>query len=219
VHDSGEANGIDRRVVLGLGAAVGASAWSVTRVQAAVGSAKIEAGDVAEITKDWPEPAKAAAADMLRKYGPPQEATARLLVWRDNGPWKRTIVHRDGADHAFATPHKDVLEQVVEYKVPLNFFNALAVYNGSVLADRTRGELTAHCDKESTNFLALNLAHDIIRGRLTAEQAREAHTKALQELMAGKNPDYTQKLMIGSPQGELADPDTATIAGTSTNPR
>ena len=219
MEHSREADGIDRRRALALGAAVGASVWGATRAQAAVGPAKIEAGDVAEITREWPEAARAAAADMLRKYGPPQEATARLLVWRDNGPWKRTVVHRDAADHAFATPHKDVLEQVVEYKVPLNFFNALAVYNGSVLADRTRGELTAHCDKETTNFLALNLAHDIIRGRLTAEQAREAHTRALQELMAGKSPDYTQKLMIGSPQGELADPDTPTIPGTNAGPR
>ena len=217
MQDSRESNGMDRRRLLGLGAAAGASVWTAATSRAA--GDKIEAGDVARITADWPEAARAAAANMLRKYGPPQEATDRLLIWRDNGPWKRTVVHRNGADHAFATPHKDVLEQVVEYKVPLNFFNALAVYNGSVLADRTRGELTAHCDKETTNFLALNLAHDIIRGRLTAEQAREAHTSALQELMAGKSPDYTQKLMIGSPQGELADPDTATIAGTSTNPR
>ena len=217
MQDSRESNGIDRRRLLGLGAAAGASVWTAATSRAA--GDKIEAGDVARITADWPEAAKAAAADMLRKYGPPQEATDRLLIWRDNGPWKRTVVHRNGADHAFATPHKDVLEQVVEYKVPLNFFNALAVYNGSVLADRTRGELTAHCDRETTNFLALNLAHDIIRGRLTAEQAREAHTSALQELMAGKSPDYTQKLMIGSPQGELADPDTPTVPGTSTNPR
>ena len=217
MQDSRESNGIDRRRLLGLGAAAGASIWTAATSRAA--GDKIEAGDVARITADWPEPAKAAAADMLRKYGPPLEATDRLLIWRDNGPWKRTVVHRNGADHAFATPHKDVLEQVVEYKVPLNFFNALAVYNGSVLADRTRGELTAHCDRETTNFLALNLAHDIIRGRLTAEQAREAHTSALQELMAGKSPDYTQKLMIGSPQGELADPDTPTVPGTSTNPR
>ena len=217
MQDSRESNGIDRRRLLGLGAAAGASVWTAATSRAA--GDKIEAGDVARITADWPEAAKAAAADMLRKYGPPQEATDRLLIWRDNGPWKRTVVHRNGADHAFATPHKDVLEQVVEYKVPLNFFNALSVYNGSVLADRTRGELTAHCDRETTNFLALNLAHDIIRGRLTAEQAREAHTSALQELMAGKSPDYTQKLMIGSPQGELADPDTPTIAGTNTNPR
>ena len=217
MQDSRESNGIDRRRLLGLGAAAGASVWTAATSRAA--GDKIEAGDVARITADWPEAAKAAAADMLRKYGPPQEATDRLLIWRDNGPWKRTVVHRNGADHAFATPHKDVLEQVVEYKVPLNFFNALAVYNGSVLADRTRGELTAHCDRETTNFLALNLAHDIIRGRLTAEQAREAHTSALQELMAGKSPDYSQKLMIGSPQGELADPDTPTVPGTSTNPR
>ena len=53
-----------------------------------------------------------------------------------------------------------MLEQTVSYKVPLNFFNALAVYDGSLLADRTRGELTAWCDREATNVLTLNLAED-----------------------------------------------------------
>lgn len=214
----GKSSGIDRRRLLRLGTAAGASVWAVTAARAA-GDRKIEAGDVAEITKEWPEAAKAAASDMLQKYGPPQEATATLLIWRQNGPWKRTIVHRDGADHAFARPHKDVLEQVVEYKVPINLFNALATYDGSLLADRTRGELTAHCDTEATNFLLVNLAHDIIRGHLTAEQARDAHTQAIRELMAGKRPEYTQKLTIGAPQGDLSDPDTPTIPGSNATAR
>jgi hypothetical protein len=134
-----------------------------------------------------------------------------MLIWRSNGSWKRTIVHKSGVDHAFATPHRDVLEQTVEHKVPLNFYNALAVYNGSLIADRTRGELTAWCDREATNMLSLNLAQDILRGRITAEQAREAHAQALRELQAGKPPETMQKLTIPPPQGDLTDPDTAAV--------
>jgi hypothetical protein len=190
---------------------VAVSAWIAT-AQAAPPDAKPDAGAVAEITKDWPAVSKSAANDILQKYGPPQEATATMVIWRSNGPWKRTIVHKTGVEHAFAAAHQDVLEQTVEYKVPLNFYNALAVYNGSLIADRTRGELTAWCDREATNMLSLNLAQDILRGRITAEQAREAHAQAMRELQAGTPPETMQKLTIPPPQGDLTDPDTPAVA-------
>ncbi|MGH8284417.1 MAG: hypothetical protein ACRETT_01460 [Steroidobacteraceae bacterium] len=36
-------------------------------------------------------------------------------------------------------PHKDVLEQVIDYKVPPDKFDDLARYDGSVIAERTKG--------------------------------------------------------------------------------
>jgi hypothetical protein len=199
-------------VVFLAGASLGAAALA----KAATLPAKIEPAEVVEITKDWPEAARNAARDIMQKYGPPQEATPNLLIWRENGPWKRTVVHKDAAEHAFPKEHKDAVEQVVPYKVPVNFFNALAVYNGSVVADRTRGELTSFGDTETTNMLSLNLAHEVMRGRMSAEQAREAHTQAIRDMEGGKPPELAQKLLVGSPQGDLRDPDTATVTGTST---
>lgn len=206
---------IGRRELLRAGALAGLGAIAAPAEAAGPGT-KLEAADVAAIVKEWPQAARDAAAEMVRTYGPPQEATVSMLVWRGNGPWKRTVVHRDAVDHAFPAPHKDVLEQVVEYKVPLNFFNALAVYNGSVVADRTRGELTAHCNSEAANFLSLNFAHDILRGRITAEQAREAHAQAARELASGGTPDYAKKLLIEAPQGDLSDPDTPAVSTPAT---
>jgi hypothetical protein len=210
--------GIGRRDLLKAGAVASVAAVAPP-AQAAAPGAKLEAAEVAEIVKEWPQVSRDAVAATLRSYGPPQEATATMLVWRGNGPWKRTIVHRDAVDHAFPAPHKDVLEQVVEYKVPLNFFNALAVYNGSVVADRTRGELTAHCDSEAANFLSLNFAHDILRGKITAEQAREEHAQAARELASGGTPDYAKKLLIEAPQGDLSDPDTPAVSTRATTPK
>jgi hypothetical protein len=206
----GTLDGMGRRWAPGIAAAA-AAAW-IASAHAASPESRPDAAAVAEITKDWPAASKAAATDILQRYGVPQEMTATMLIWRDNGPWKRTIVHKSGADHAFAAPHQDVVEQTVSYKVPLNFFNALAVYDGSLIADRTRGELTAWCDREATNMLALNLAQDILRGRITPEQAREAHAQALREMQAGRPPETMQTLTIPPPQGDLADPDTPAIA-------
>lgn len=163
--------------------------------------------------RDWPKPSQDAAAEMIRKYGPPQEATPTLLIWTGNAPWLRTIVHKTPVEHDFPIKHADVLEQAVEYRVPLNFFEAIATFDGSVIPDRTRGELVAHCDRESTNILALNLARDIIRGEKTAEQARQAMAAAMREIEAGRMPDDAKALRLGPAQGDLADPDTAVVAG------
>ena len=40
----------------------------------------------------WPTASRKAATEMLGTYGPPQEVTDHLLIWRYNSPWKRTVV-------------------------------------------------------------------------------------------------------------------------------
>ena len=72
--------------------------------------------------------------------------------------------------------------------------------------------MSAHCDREETNILALNLAHDIIRGQKTVAQAREAMAAGVREIGAGRVPDDARELRLGPPQGDLSDPDTATVA-------
>jgi hypothetical protein len=202
---------IGRRLLLQAGAFAGAGALTGLPAWAAA-PAQADQATVVDLIKDWPQEAKAAAEEMLRKYGAPQEATATHLRWQDNRPWTRTVVHKAAVEHDFPAKHTDVLEQVVPYRVPLNFFEALATFNGSVVADRTRGELAAHCDREQTNILALNLAHDIIRGQKTVAQAREAMGTGLREIAAGRIPDDARELRLGPPQGDLRDPDTPTVA-------
>nr|WP_165767993.1 hypothetical protein [Virgibacillus indicus] len=109
---------------------------------------------------------------IIEKYGVPQEATASRLIWHNNGPWKRTIVHRDAVPHNFPTPHPDFLEQTINYRTPVDLFDDIAFYDGSCYPDRTRGEVTAICDKEEMNMLSINLFNDIVTGKRTAEDAK-----------------------------------------------
>jgi hypothetical protein len=200
-----------RRLLLQAVATAGAGALTGGSARAAA-PAQPDQSTVADLIEDWPQESRAAAQEMLRKYGAPQEASATQLRWQDNRPWTRTVVHKAAVEHDFPTKHADVLEQTVPYRVPLNFFEALATFNGSVVPDRTRGELTARCDREGTNILALNLAHDIIRGQKTVAQAREAMGTGLREIAAGRIPDDARDLRLGPPQGDLRDPDTPTVA-------
>lgn len=48
--------------------------------------------------------------------------------------------------------------------VPPEKYEEVAGYDGSVIAERTKGELAARCDMEEANHVALNLAHEIVTG-------------------------------------------------------
>ncbi|HEV7268004.1 MAG TPA: hypothetical protein VGN83_24330 [Falsiroseomonas sp.] len=155
---------------------------------------------VDRIIRDWPQTATQAARTMLDKYGPPAEATPTRLIWFNNGPWKRTTVLKEEIDHDFPMPHKDVLEQVINYEVAPDKMDELAAYDGSVIVERTRGEMSARCDKEAANILALNLAHDIVRGNKSVDEARRAYGEAMKAVMAGNPPEITQRLTFQPPQ-------------------
>ncbi|MFD1036942.1 hypothetical protein ACFQ3N_00680 [Virgibacillus byunsanensis] len=112
------------------------------------------------------------AKTIIQKYGYPHEATMSRLIWYNNGPWKRTIIHRDTVPHNFPTPHLDFLEQTIDYRVPVNLFDDVAAFDGSVYLDRTKGEASATCHKEAMNLLSLNLLSDIVTGKLDVQGAK-----------------------------------------------
>ena len=65
----------------------------------------------------------------------------------------------------------------------------LARFNGSLVAERTRGTLTARCDSEAMNFLAINLANDIVTGKRTVEEARKLRIPIIGILDTNCDPD------------------------------
>lgn len=168
-------------------------------------SAKVE-----KVIKDWKEKPQKVAREMTKKYGTPQEITEQRLVWHNNGPWKRTELINEEIDHEFPMPHKDMLMQVISYEVPAEKFDELAEYDGSVIAERTRGELAARCDKEAANFLALNLAHEIVTGERSVEEAREAYGEQIVAFAKGESAPLMEELNF-RPQRTAGDPDKTTL--------
>lgn len=156
----------------------------------------------------WPVERQVLAAHLVTRYGEPREVTASALTWYDNGPWKRTVLYKDGDLHKFPLSHQDVLWQTVNYKVPLNKVVALITYDGSLLIDRTRGELTVHCDSEEANMLTLNIANDIVTGEDTVEQALAYHGQVVEGMRIKEPEEYPQKLRFKSPKtnATTADP-------------
>ncbi len=170
---------------------------------------KVNGKIVDRYVASWPTASHGAADQMIAKYGPPDEATPSMLVWYNNGDWKRTIVHRDVYDHNFPQPHQDVLEQVIDYRVPPESLADLDRFDGSLSVNRTRGELTSWAQSEDENRRAIDRADDIIHDRLAVDEARQSMARSAALTTSGKSveskPGWNWKRSVGSP----ADPDSA----------
>src|SRR5690606_36221215 len=151
---------------------------------------------------------KHAANSMVSKYGLPQEASENLLVWENTAPFKRTKVYKDEVTHNFPAPHSDVLAQVIDYRIPEEKVAELIRFDGSLVYDGTKGELTARSDKEEMNILAFNLADEIIKGRKEVEEARMEYARSASAFSMGNTNQYTNALML-TPASETADADMA----------
>lgn len=192
-----------------------------SRVKTASDSAAIEKptitvvamADVEAFIADWPAMAKRSVKQTIDKYGPPNEATPSHLLWFSNGPWKRTIVHRHEIPHDFPQPHTDVIENVINYEVPVEKLTELGYYDSSLYVDRTRGEASARCDMEAANILSLNLMNDIVHGKYTAEQARKIYAEVTAAFMMNRPAPYAEALQFIPPTEAPRFTDESQISG------
>lgn len=158
----------------------------------------------ASLTSGWPEVSNTAAREMIEKHGDPQEVTSDSLIWRNVAPFKKIVVHKVTYNHRFPLMHQNALEHVVEYKAPANKVAQIWKYNGSIVLDRTKGEMSSFADNEAMNILALNLAHDIMTGKRGTENARMTYGKETINYLNGNKTAFTQVLTFGG-QYETAD--------------
>lgn len=168
---------------------------------------------VQTIIEDWPAMSKKSAHQMIDKYGPPNEAIPSRVIWYNNGPWKRTIVYRDEVPHHFPNPHSDVIEGFIDYRVPPEKMSELAAFDGSVIVERTKGEVSARCDMEAANFLALNVMHDIVTGKLTVEEARKLYSEVASAYVLSRPAPYAEGFQFDVPRGGTAETDQVQMAG------
>jgi hypothetical protein len=163
-------------------------------------------------TAGWPEQSREAAQLVIDRYGPPDEATASELTWHRPGPWKRIVASRIFHAHNFPVPHTDSVESVIDYRVPVDKVTDIARFDGSVILERTAGEVSARCHDEQANFLALNLMHDMVTGAKTADEARAHYAREFADYRRRKPTPYMERLHFTPPQGGTADPDVRVLS-------
>jgi hypothetical protein len=161
-----------------------------------------------KMTATWSESSKSAIESMSAKYGLPNAVTDDMVVWTSAAPFKRIVISKEEVDHQFPTQHSDILTQTINYQVPINKVVELAKFNGSLIVDRTKGEISARNENEEMNILSLNLADKIVRGEMKAEQARREYSKNAEAFASGQTSNLITSLNFRV-QGVTADPDKA----------
>jgi hypothetical protein len=159
-----------------------------------------------ETIRDWPKESRDAAQLVIDKYGEPHETTDSLLIWHKVGPFKRMVASKEFWKHDFPAPHIDAVESVIDYEVAPEFFTSLAEFDGSVIVERTTGEVSARCHDEEANTLALNLMNDVVTGAKSTAEARDYYAKEFLDFRRGKPTPYMDELRF-EPGTGTADPD------------
>lgn len=160
-----------------------------------------------KVTESWPDSSRSAINDLTTKYGMPDAVTDKMVIWNNSGPFKRSVVFREEINHMFPYQHSDVLLQTLNYRVPLDKVSDLSKFDGSLIVDRTKGELSARNHRQEMNILAFNLADKIIRGEMTVEEARREFSKNAEALMSGNTNNLLTSLNFDT-RGNTSDPDT-----------
>jgi len=179
-------------------------------------SQDVDRAIIEDHTIDWPETPRALADDLVATYGVPDEATPHRLIWHEAGDWKRIHLSREGTPHDFPQPHEDYLQGTIDYPIDPGDVDDLIAFDGSISCSRTRGELSVECRSESMNFITVNLAHDVVTGRKTVEEAREAFAKLVVEARLGQDPAYARGIQFEAPEDHQGDPGEAIVAATLT---
>ena len=160
----------------------------------------------------WHTEPQESARRLIDHYGEPDEYSATQLIWHNTTDgWKRTILVDEVVPHNFPAPHNDYLAQSIDYKVPLDMHSTLAAYDGSLTVERTKGEMSARCGGTSMNFVAVNLAHEIIIGERTIDDARVEYARLYRLHQNGETHPYTEGFVFDLPTSDTKDSDVAIV--------
>lgn len=152
----------------------------------------------------WPARAGNAARITMARYGRPDEVGPDALVWRANGPWLKTTVHRRSWPRYVFRVNRDYLENAIAYAVPSRSLVDLARFDAKLSAGPGLAWLSSRSESENRNCLALNLADEIINGKRSVAEARAFRAKILRLADSGKSSPYLKGLLFAADGGAFS---------------
>jgi hypothetical protein len=148
------------------------------------------------VAANWCVYSKAEAKRLLDEYGHPDQIGPDRLVWFNRFPWNKIAVWNTENCRYSGTLRPDDMEQTVAYIVPVAKLRALAAFSRRLVVSQDRKQLTARGHSEALNFLALNLANEIVREDLSPGDARSLYARIYRLSKAGKSSHYMQGLLF-----------------------
>ena len=100
----------------------------------------------------------------------------------------------------------------IDYRVPPELAHLILQFDGSILVDRTWGEVAGWCAAEAANVLGLHMVHELVTGKPSVEEAR--HLRAEHRgLQPGPRRALCRAAAVGGPQGGTDDRDGTKLSG------
>jgi hypothetical protein len=146
----------------------------------------------------WPEAGRQAAQALMEKYGEPDWSSSARIEWLHRGSFKRIAVNA-------APGALGIIENTIGYEVPAGGIGLLSLQDCAVVPDKGAAELTAFSGREDLNLLGLNVADEVMHGKLDVAQARELQARTLGPRDSGKSSPYQEKLLFKAGTDPLYD--------------
>ena len=90
----------------------------------------------------------------------------------------------------------------IDYRVPPELAHLILQFDGSILVDRTWGNVAGWCDAEAANVLGLHMVHALVTGKPSVEaRPRGAEHRGY----LGRDAPYAERLLFEVPQGGTED--------------
>ncbi len=137
----------------------------------------------------WSDVSALAARRVIEEYGTPDEVHYDRLVWNNDAPWRRTVV-RNVLPPYSAGDELGVIEQTIDYSLTPEQAASVAAFDRRLAYNPRSQELSVRSDREENNFLRLNLANEVVEGKLSPDQARDSYARILALEEAGKSSRY-----------------------------
>lgn len=161
------------------------------------------------VIASWPDLSRRTAEMMIEEHGKPNKIENDRMVWHGLYRGRKTVVYRSNPE--------GVIEQTVNYRVPDKKVGELELLDKRLKIDRGASELTAVSDSLRTDFLLLNLAHEVASGFRSLEAAQAFRDREQKLAMAGKESRYREGLLFERPIPVSIYPDR-TLPPTETPP-
>jgi hypothetical protein len=162
------------------------------------------------VVREWPELSQKMARAMIEKYGQPVRFNDDALVWEHNGSWQKSVVYRAAWPHSAAKKDVDYLKQTIGYRVPQEKIEDLRRFDKRLSVNTETNEVSFQSESEKTNFLALNLADEIVTEKRSVEDARDYFKKTARLAESGKSSQYTEGFLFPVPNERVVNPSETT---------
>jgi hypothetical protein len=135
--------------------------------------------------------------------------TAIIADWPDESREAAQAVIDKYGEPDEATEHLLIWYQRGSWK---KIVASKAFYRHDFPMPHTAGEVSARCNDEEANRLALNLMHDIVTGARSSQEARTYYANAVLDFRRGKSTPYMDDLRFPANASETGDPDVRMLS-------